>query len=160
MKWLLKFIKWLRRANPDIKKEQASETAPHSYNLLFKYGGFDGSKHTRDESITISMLDWVTHNTFRYRLSNRIPWGAFDKDKNGRPIVGFVCMFVKDGDNWVGGKFDRTRPGTVSRDVGNIENGYGKWKEPRPGEPCVYGIFSNDGTKRCSNLEETTWKGK
>lgn len=68
-----------------------------------------------------------------------------------------ICFFRKEGDKWIGGKFDWFRVGgQPSKTMENIFDGYNGHKVPASGTPVAFMLMSVDQKQR-SNAAFTKW---
>lgn len=142
-------------AAPQTTKPSVStaSSAPAPGSLVFRYGGFDGSRAVEDPNTQIADLH-MTRSGLRYKWAkgNLRNWGV-TPDTNADALA---CAFYWDGKQWVGGKFDHISTSRTTRDFKNLED-YKGWRSgPFFSAPKrAFCIVSQDG-KRRTNLLETT----
>jgi hypothetical protein len=83
----------------------------------------------------------------RFQADSLADWGSAE-------LVGVMCIAVKRGDGWEGGKFDNVRANTKDRDFKNV-CGYINVC-PRSGEPVRFWLLNYDG-RQASNFIEINW---
>jgi len=61
-----------------------------------------------------------------------------------------ACLFIPDGNKWIGGKFDWISESRTSRDLTNIKKGYNgwNWNKFSSAKKFAFVIVSGDGKKR------------
>lgn len=141
------------------KPDSAAGSVPDSAaeTLVFRFGGFDGSKAVVDPSVRISSLALSADGmSYRYEAGDLSAWGLSRTDAGA-----LACAFSFDPASgaWVGGKFDWISSSRTTRDWKNIRAGYNGWNAdaffsaPR----VAFCIVSRDGRRR-TNLIEGAWK--
>lgn len=139
---------------PTEPEEIPTPTQPSSNETLdnFKcdwcYGGYNGSKATEDPSVQISNLRVLPDKnvmTYEWFLQIAKLWGL-DYGEAGA----LACLFYKKGNKWLGGKFDWISVSRTSRDLKNVQSGYGgwNWAEFSHSREFAFCIASKDGKKR------------
>lgn len=130
-----------------------SASAPASGTLVFKYGGFDGSKAAEDPNTQIKDLHMSKSGmSYKWAKGSLRNWGITPDTNTGA----LACAFYWDGKQWVGGKFDHISTSRTTRDFKNLEDYKGWSKGPFfAAKKRAFCIMSEDG-KRRTNLLETT----
>lgn len=139
----------------DPAPAEAPATAAPSGALVYRYGGFDGSRAAEDAATQIAGLH-ITRSrlSFKWAKGGCENLGATSRTDTDHT---FACAFYWDGSRWVGGKFDWISTSRTTRDFKNIDDHYhgwnpdAFWSAPRR----AFCIVSRDGRKR-TNLLETT----
>ena len=133
--------------------DSASAASSPSPSLVWRYGGFDGSKAAEDPACRISGLK-VGSSSLSLKWETGVPasWAA-NKTEKGNLVV--VAAFYQSGGKWIGGKFDWIDASRSSRSLENIMDGYGGWDASawRAAKKHALVVVSADGKKR-SNLVE------
>lgn len=126
---------------------QPSQPSP-APALVFRHGGFDGSKAAEDPRCRISNFK-MGGSGCSLKWETAIP-GDWARDRDGLVIA---AIFYKDGDRWIGGKFDWIDRSRSTRDFKNIDAGYGGWNASafRAAKKHAFCVVSADGRHR-SNL--------
>lgn len=132
-----------------------SPSSPSSPVLVFKYGGFDGSKAVEDPRCRISKLK-IRSGSLSFHWDTKIPadW-ARKSDEKGDLVI--VAAFYEDASGrWIGGKFDWIDESRSSRSLENIKGGYGHWDASAwtAAKKHAVCVVSADGKKRSNLLEE------
>ena len=120
--------------------------------LAWTWGGFDGSKAVLDAPRISNLSVAVPVSlAFHWDVDMR-SWGYAHGDPKG-----VACLFVRRGDQWVGGKFEWIRaPGQSTKLLENIYAGYNGHSVPPSGSRVAFAWTSPDGKLR-SNLAESVW---
>jgi len=159
-----KIWSWLINDKLDLstEPEQAESTEPEKAetvqadandaipfkDLSFCWGGFDGKNAVLSSIPRIQNLK-VENNGLSYSWSTGgcEQLGASDKYDYSKTLA---CLFVKQGDKWVGGKFDWISTSRTSRDFTNIKNGYNGWDQNAvsAGKDFAFVIVSSNGKSR------------
>lgn len=125
-------------------QETVSEDEVDFSKLDFCWGGFKGSGAKLDEKAIIKNLNVnVSGNKMTYSWSRL--WGMeFTEAK------ALACLFIPEGNKWVGGKFDWISESRTSRDLNNIKSGYNGWSWSKfsTSKKFAFVIVSGDGKKR------------
>lgn len=133
----------------DVGQSAGSAASGH---LVYKYGGFDGSRAVEDPNTQIADLH-MTRSGLRYKWvkGNLRNWGV-TPDTNAGALA---CAFYWDGKQWIGGKFDHISTSRTTRDFKNLED-YKGWRSGPffAATKRAFCIVSKDG-KRRTNLLET-----
>ena len=120
--------------------------------LVFKYGGFDGSRAVEDPAAQIADLH-ITRSRLSYRWAKGgcETLGATSKTDAEHTLA---CAFYWDGSRWVGGKFDWISTSRTSRDFNNLNGGYNGWVAEHfwAADRRAFCIVSKDGKKRTNLL--------
>ena len=116
--------------------------------LDFRYGGFMGGSAKEDSRCRISNFK-MGGSGCSLKWETAIP-GDWARDRDGLVIA---AIFYKDGDRWIGGKFDWIDRSRSTRDFKNIDAGYGGWNASafRAAAKHAFCVVSADGRHR-SNL--------
>lgn len=120
-------------------------------SLVWRYGGFDGSKSVEDANTQIKDLHMSkTGMSYKWAKGNLRNWGVTPDTEAGA----LACAFYWDGKQWIGGKFDHISTSRLTRDFNNLD-GYNGWKrEPFfSASKRAFCIVSEDGRKRTNLLE-------
>ena len=109
---------------------------------------YSGAVHDFDMSASVE--------SDRVRFS--FPSYDWAEGSSGSTAVDAVaCFFVRNGEQWEGGKFEFIRPGgQATKSLKNIKEGYGGIETPDDGAKVAFAWVSLDGKKR-TNLAEATW---
>ena len=113
--------------------------------LAWTWGGFDGSKAVLDAP-RISGLSVAVPSSLAFRWdADMRSWGYAPGDPKG-----VACLFVRRGDQWVGGKFEWISSSRTTRGLENVRGRYAGWD---PGalnqaREIAYVVVSGDGRKR------------
>ena len=132
--------------------QSAGSAAPEP--LVFKFGGFDGSKAVEDQNAQIKDLHMsksgLSHKWAKGGCETLGSTSRTDCDHT------LACAFYWDGKQWIGGKFDWTSTSRTTRDFKNLNGGYKGWKPDLfwAASRRAFCIVSEDG-KRRTNLIET-----
>jgi len=142
-------------AAPQTTKPSVStaSSAPESGSLVFRYGGFDGSRAVEDPNTQIADLHMTRSKlTYKWAKGSLKNWGLADTDAGA-----IACCFFWDGKQWIGAKTDWISTSRTSRDFNNLNGGYNGWKPELywAAPKRAFCIVSRDGKKR-TNLLETT----
>lgn len=160
-KWLVKHADWgweegraqAEDAGDDAHAPQERRdggAAPEPLEaLVWKYGGVDGSRATVDPKVVIGNLS-SSRSGMRYVWveGSLKQWGLADGDAEA-----LACAFYRDGETWVGGKFDWISTSRRARDYKNVEARYHGWEPEKFFAAKEHGflILSKDG-KKSSNF--------
>lgn len=120
--------------------------------LVWKYGGFDGSRAAEDPNTQIKDLHITKSKlTYKWAKGSLKNWGLADTDAGA-----IACCFFWDGKQWIGAKTDWISTSRTSRDFKNLNAGYNGWKPELywAATKRAFCIASRDGKKR-TNLIET-----
>lgn len=119
--------------------------------LVFRYGGVKADP-AEDGRCRISALR-IGGDSMSFHWDSSIPGDWKRKDGEKGPMI-LACAFYRDGDKWIGGKFDWIDEKRSSRSFENIRDGYGGWDAGAFfGAPQrAFCVVSADGKLR-SNLE-------
>jgi hypothetical protein len=115
--------------------------------LEWRYGGFKGGKATLSDRARIRGLK-VTRNGLSYSWESG---GCEDLGAPGpRDATCLACLFCHVRDQWLGGKFDWISTDRRTRDLENIESGYGGWEYEafRDADAYAFVVVSKDGKRR------------
>lgn len=121
--------------------------------LVWRYGGFDGSRAAEDPNTQIKDLHITKSKlTYKWAKGSLKNWGLADTDAGA-----IACCFFWDGKQWIGAKTDWISTSRTSRDFKNLNEGYNGWKPELywAAPKRAFCIASRDGKKR-TNLLETT----
>lgn len=136
--------------------EAAPSSAPAAASaaLDFRYGGFKGGKAAEDPRCRISGLK-VGSDSLSIKWETGIPadWKRETLEK-GPMIV--AAVFYREGDKWVGGKFDWIDEHRYSRSLENVHGGYGGWDAAawKAAKKRAFCVVSADGKYRSNLLED------
>jgi hypothetical protein len=136
--------------------EAAPSSAPAAASaaLDFRFGGFKGGKAAEDPRCRISGLK-VGSDSLSIKWETGIPvdWKRETLEK-GPMIV--AAVFYREGDKWVGGKFDWIDEHRSSRSLENVHAGYGGWNAAawRAARRHAFCVVSADGKYRSNLLED------
>ena len=129
----------------DGKTPSSSPDAVPFSELAWTWGGFDGSKAVLDAPRISGLSVAVPASlAFRWDVDMR-SWGYAHGDPKG-----VACLFVRQGDQWVGGKFEWISSSRTTRGLENVRHKYGGWD---PGalnqaREIAFVVVSEDGRKR------------
>lgn len=119
--------------------------------LVYRWGGFDGSRALEDPATQIADLH-MTKDGLRYRWAKGgcENFGAKNREDSGATLA---CAFYWYGKQWIGGKFDWISTSRTTRDFKNLD-GYNGWKrEPFfAASKRAFCIVSKDGRVRTNLL--------
>lgn len=122
--------------------------------LDFRFGGFKGGKAAEDPRCRISGLK-VGSDSLSFKWETGIPsdWRRETLEK-GPMIV--AAVFYREGDKWVGGKFDWIDEHRSSRSLENVHGGYGGWDAAawKTAKKRAFCVVSADGKYRSNLLED------
>lgn len=121
--------------------------------LVWRYGGFDGSRAAEDPNTQIANLHITKSKlTYKWAKGSLKNWGLADTDAGA-----ISCCFFWDGKQWIGAKTDWISTSRTSRDFKNLNDGYNGWNPDAfwSAQKRAFCIVSKDGKKR-TNLLETT----
>lgn len=125
--------------------------------LVWRYGGFDGSKAVEDPRCRLSSPT-ITADSIRYKWESGAPsdW-ARNKTESGNLVIAAAFFWDEDAKKWVGGKFEWTDESRSYRDCQNIYEGYGGWEAAawEYAKKRAFCVLSADGKFRSNLLEET-----
>lgn len=137
----------------DPAPAEAAATAAPSASLVYRYGGFDGSRAAEDPATQIAGLH-ISRSRLSYKWAKGSlrNWGLADSQAHA-----LACAFYWDGRQWIGGKFDWISTSRTTRDWTNLDGGYHGWNADAfwSAPKRAFCIVSKDGRKR-TNLIETT----
>ena len=125
-----------------------------SFDAVWRFGGFDGSKAKEVAGCRIGSLrmdrdgmsyKWVSGGCEALGASGREDWSHT-----------VACMAYWDGSKWVAGKFDWISTSRTSRSFENIRDGYGGWDGTSFFAARKHGfvIVSADGKRRSNFIED------
>ena len=129
----------------DVKAPSSSPDAVPFSELAWTWGGFDGSKAVLDAPRISGLSVAVPASlAFRWDVDMR-SWGYAHGDPKG-----VACLFVRQGDQWVGGKFEWISSSRTTRGLENVRHKYGGWD---PGalnqaREIAFVVVSGDGRRR------------
>lgn len=124
--------------------------------LVFRFGGFDGSRAAEDPATQIGSLHISRSKlSYRWTAGSLRNWGLADSQADGA----LACAFYwspSDG-AWIGGKFDWISTSRTTRDWNNLNGGYHGWNADAfwAAPKRAFCIISKDGRRR-TNLLATT----
>lgn len=135
--------------------EAAPSSAPaaDSAPLDFRYGGFRGGKAAEDPRCRISGLK-IGADSLSFKWETSIP-GDWKRETLEKGPMIVAAVFYREGDKWVGGKFDWIDENRSSRSLENVHTGYGGWNAAawKAAKKRAFCVVSADGKWR-SNLVE------
>lgn len=129
---------------PSTEAETATADEADFSKFDFCWGGFKGGSAKLDDKAIIKNLNVnVGGNKMTYSWARL--WGM-DFTEAGA----LACLFIPDGNKWVGGKFDWISESRTSRDLKNIKEGYNgwNWNKFSSATKFAFVIVSGDGKKR------------
>lgn len=134
-------------AVPTPTQPPSNETLDN-FKCEWVYGGFNGSRATEDPSVQITDLKVYPEKlsmTYEWVLQLGKLWGLEYSEPGA-----LSCLFYKKGGRWLGGKHDWISASRTSRDLKNIQSGYGgwNWAEFSHSREFAFCIASKDGKKR------------
>lgn len=117
-------------------------------DLLWDYGGFDGSQASPVDGVEI-VLDSVTQSGLRYHFDKGNLSALSAANSHDNPDC-LACLFCLLDGVWRGGKFDWISSDRLSRDFHNIQTGYHGWPPDaiRRAAGFAFVIVSKDGKRR------------
>lgn len=143
----------VEEAPAETPAAQTPSASPAAAPLVFRYGGFDGSRAAEDPATQIAGLH-ISRSKLSYKWAkgNLGNWGLADTDAGA-----LACAFYWDGKQWIGGKFDWISTSRTTRGFENIYGHYNGWNPDAfwAASKRAFCIVSRDGRKR-TNLIETT----
>lgn len=139
---------------PSAGGPTASTTAAPA-NLVFRFGGVDGSRAVEDPNAQIADLRMTKSGmTYRWAAGGCENLGAKDRGDYSRTLA---CAFYwsEKEQAWIGGKFDFVSTSRTTRSWNNINDGYRRWdaKAFFAAPKRAFCIVSTDGRKRTNLLE-------
>lgn len=126
--------------------EEGNDEVPFG-SLRWDYGGFKGGKATLSDRARIKGLK-VSRNGLSYSWESG---GREDMGASGpHDAACLACLFCHVRDQWLDGKFDWISTDRRTRDLENIESGYGGWEYEafRDADAYAFVIVSMDGKRR------------
>ena len=131
-----------------------SPASPSSPVLLFRYGGFDGSKAVEDQATWIEAFRFTsTGMSYQWASSSLRPWGLEDTEAGA-----LACAFYWSDkeQKWIGGKFDWISTSRTSRSWENIRGRYNGWDPDAffSAKRHAFCIVSRDGKRRTNLLTD------
>ena len=117
-------------------------------SLVWKFGGFDGSKAAEDPDCRIVSASHSAKGvTFKFSGSF---WGATHADPTMR-----CCAFYESGGKWTGGFWEWGSPDRTYRGYENISDKYKNWDPAawNAAKKRAFCICSKDGKKRTNLVE-------
>lgn len=124
--------------------------------LVWRFGGFDGSKAVEDPRCRLSSPT-IMADSIRYKWESGVPsdW-ARNKTESGSLVIAAAFFWDEDAKKWVGGKFEWTDESRSSRDCRNIYEGYGGWHAAawEYAAKRAFCVVSVDGKYRSNLLED------
>lgn len=133
--------------------ESPDGEAPPSPTLVFRFGGFDGSKAKEEPGCRIGSLRMDRDGmSYKWLSGGCEALGASDRGDYSKTLA---CAFFWDGSRWIGGKFDWISTSRTSRSFENIHDGYGGWDASAffSAKKRGFCIVSADGRKRSNFVE-------
>ena len=124
--------------------------------LVFRYGGFDGSKAIEDPATQIGAFQFSSSGmSYAWAKGDLGNWGL-----SASQIGAVACAFYWDeGESaWVGGKFDLISTSRTTRSWGNILGGFNGWNPDAffSAKRHAFCIVSSDGSKRTNLVSDST----
>lgn len=131
-----------------------SPSSPSSPVLLFRYGGFDGSRAVEDQATWIEAFRFTsTGMSYQWASSSLRPWGLEDTEAGA-----LACAFYWSDkeQKWIGGKFDWISTSRTSRSWENIRGRYNGWDPDAffSAKRHAFCIVSRDGKRRTNLLTD------
>lgn len=129
----------------------AGSSSSSAVTLDYRYGGFKGGSAKEDSRCRISNFK-MGKSGCSLKWETEIP-GDWKRGEGGFVIA---AIFYKDGDRWVGGKFDWIDRSRSTRDFKNIDGGYNGWNASafRAAKKHAFCVVSADGKLRSNLLED------
>lgn len=122
--------------------------------LVWRYGGFDGSKAVEDPRCRLSLVS-ITKDRIAYKWASGIP-ADWKRGKTSKGMMVVACAFYRDGEKWVGGKMDWTDEARTVREATHIHDGYNGWQSAGwdSASRRAFCVVSADGRYRSNLLED------
>lgn len=122
--------------------------------LVWRYGGFDGSKAVEDPRCRVSLVS-ITKDRIAYKWASGIP-ADWKRGKTSKGMMVVACAFYRDGEKWVGGKMDWTDEARTVREATHIHDGYNGWQSAGwdSASRRAFCVVSADGRYRSNLLED------
>ncbi len=147
--------KYLPEATQDTSEQESSSTPnqPDSSSNMdeadfskfdFCWGGFRGGGAKLDEKAIIKNLNVnIEGNKMTYSWARL--WGMEFTEAGA-----LACLFIPEGNKWIGGKFEWISESRTNRSLGNIKEGYNGWSWSKfsASKKFAFVIISGDGKKR------------
>jgi hypothetical protein len=136
------------RAKGAKEAESAKSVGIDPAALVWKHGGFDGSKAAEDPNCRILSASHSAKGvTFQFSGSF---WGATHADPTMR-----CCAFYESGGRWIGGFWEWGSPDRTYRGYENISDKYKGWDAAawNASKKRAFCICSKDGRKRTNIVE-------
>lgn len=136
-------------ADPAPAEAAASAAGPL---LDFRFGGFRGGGAAEDPATQIKGFRFSSSGmSYAWAKGDLGSWGLA-RDSAGA----IACAFYRDGDVWIGGKFDCISTSRTTRDWKNIRAGYNGWKPDAffAAKKHAFCIVSADGRKRTNLITD------
>lgn len=136
--------------------EAAPSSAPATASaaLDFRFGGFKGGKAAEDPRCRISGLK-VGSDSLSIKWETGIPFDWKRETLEKGPMI-VAAVFYREGDKWVGGKFDWIDEHRSSCSLENVHAGYGGWNAAawKAAKKRAFCVVSADGKYRSNLLED------
>lgn len=126
-----------------------SPTPPQTEIVLdYRFGGFHGEASLEDPAAQIASLA-VSANGMAYAWTSGGCEALGAKDRTDASAT-LACIFYRDGDRYVGGKFDWISTSRTTRDFHNIDTAYHGWNADafHAAKEYAFCIVSKDGRRR------------
>ena len=133
----------------------SGDAAPAAAPVLdFRFGGFKGGKAVEDARCRISGLK-IGADSLSFKWETGIP-GDWKRETLEKGPMIVACAFYREGDKWVGGKFDWIDEHRSSRSLENVHGGYGGWDAAawKSAKKRAFCVVSADGKYRSNLLED------
>lgn len=133
----------------------AEEAAtPVAGSLVFRYGGFDGSKATEDPATQIRAFKFSSSGmSYAWAKGDLGNWGLAHTDAGA-----LACAFYwSDKEQaWIGGKFDWISSSRLTRSWENVRERYNGWDPDAffSAKRHAFCIVSKDGRRRTNLVED------
>ncbi len=121
-------------------------------SLVFRHGGFNGSKAVEDPATQIKGFKFSSSGmSYAWAKGDLGNWGLARTDAGA-----LACAFYWDGERWIGGKFDWISTSRTTRSWENIRGHYNGWDPDAffSAKRHAFCIVSRDGRKRTNLVED------
>lgn len=123
-------------------------------HLVFRYGGFNGSKATEDPATQIGAFQFSSSGmSYKWTAGDLGNWGLAHTDAGA-----LACAFYwSDKEQaWIGGKFDWISSSRLTRSWENVRERYNGWDPDAffSAKRHAFCIVSRDGRKRTNLVED------
>ena len=139
---------------PAAGPESLDGEAPPSPTLVFRFGGFDGSRAVEDPATQIGAFKFSSSGmSYKWTTGDLGNWGLAHTDAGA-----LACAFYwSDKEQaWIGGKFDWISSSRLTRSWENVRERYNGWDPDAffSAKRHAFCIVSKDGRKRTNLVED------